>query len=379
MRVLITGGAGFIGTVLVEQLASRGHDVTVLDTLSEQVHGIGADFPPELESRAECVRGDVCDAAVLGRLLSRQDALVHLAAETGTAQSMYRVRHYSDKNISGTAQIFDSIVNDRSDSLSRIVVASSRSIYGEGKYFCPIHGEVYPNARSAEAMSGGDFAPKCPICAGEVELRATSEDAPLRPSSFYGLSKQVQEQMALLFGETLNVDVFALRFQNVYGPGQSLLNPYTGVLSVFSNLARAGKGIEVFEDGLESRDFVHVDDVVSAITAAVDGEARGLHRLNVGSGVSTSVLDVAGRIARYFDCAIEPRVTGEFRLGDIRHNVADVSAARTTLGYEPSWKFDDGITSFLDWTVDKFPADNEFGRTMEELKTRGLLLKSKVA
>jgi dTDP-L-rhamnose 4-epimerase len=320
-----------------------------------------------------CVRGDVRDADLVSRLLSGQDVVVHFAAETGTGQSMYAVKQYEAVNIHGTAVLLDLLVNDPARSVKKLLVASSRAVYGEGKYRCPAHGIIYPPPRTQASMAAGRFDPACPVCGQTLELLATSEDAPFAPSSFYGLTKQVQEQMVLMFAAALGLSGFALRYQNVYGPGQSLSNPYTGILAVFSNLARQGKPINVFEDGLESRDFVYVDDVVDATARCLDPAVQGVRALNVGSGVRTSVREVAETVAKHFRADVPIHVTGDFRLGDIRHNVADISALTQLTGFTPRWSFLAGLAEFLNWAAAHEPADAGFERSLAELRARGLL------
>jgi dTDP-L-rhamnose 4-epimerase len=378
VKILITGGAGFIGSRLAKKLAAQGAIVTVLDNLSEQVHGAAAEFSPDLQAIARCIKEDVCDSYIVGQLVADQEVIVHLAAETGTGQSMYAIERYERVNIRGTAILLDVLVNHRPHALRKLVVASSRAIYGEGEYLCGTHGTVYPAPRTAEAMASGRFEPVCPVCAGQVASTATSEDAPHVPSSFYGLTKQIQEQMVLMFAPTLGVDGIALRYQNVYGPGQSLSNPYTGILAVFSNLVRQRKPINVFEDGNESRDFVYIDDVIDATAACIDPAIRGVLSVNVGSGVRTSVLEVANAIVSYFKANVPVQVTGAFRVGDIRHNVADLRRIRTLCGFSPRWKFIDGLYQFLAWAEQFNVTNTGFERSLTELQDRGLLGSAKV-
>ncbi|MBL6081085.1 SDR family NAD(P)-dependent oxidoreductase [Belnapia sp. T18] len=373
MKVLITGGAGFIGSHLAKRLAKDGAEVTVLDNLSEQIHGADTDFAPDLRRAANCIYGDICDREQLTRAIRGQDAVVHLAAETGTGQSMYAVGRYSRVNLQGTATLLDILVNRSSRSVQRLVVASSRAVYGEGAYRCASHGRVHPSARTAEAMAAGRFDPICPVCGGDVSVLATQETAPLGASSFYGLTKQAQEQMVLLFGRSMGINAFAVRYQNVYGPGQSLANPYTGLLAAFSNLARAGRDLNVFEDGLESRDFVHVEDVVEATASCLAPTVSGHHALNVGSGEATPVIEVANAVIRHFGSTSRVRVTGDFRVGDIRHNLADISQIRAVTGFVPRRRFRDGVVDFLDWAGRSAPVDAGFDRSMRELRERGLL------
>lgn len=375
MRTLITGGAGFIGTHLARKLLAQGQQVTLLDNYSPQVHrGLPGALPHDLQGRVSLVVEDVCNGPVVADLLKRHDALVHLAAETGTGQSMYEVERYERVNIAATARIFHELANDPQRTITKVVVASSRSIYGEGRYHCQQHGIVNPSARAVEDMKSGRFEPVCPNCAGPVDLRATDEDAPLQPSSFYGLTKQVQEQMTLLFAKALGISGLALRYQNVYGPGQALHNPYTGILAIFSGLARQGKTIEIFEDGAESRDFVFVEDVVNATAACLDPSIQGVDVFNVGSGVGTSVMDVAQTVNAYYGGKSQIRVSGAFRVGDIRHNIADLTKARARLGFKPTWSFGDGLKAFLDWAeANAAESDTGYERSLAEMKSKGLL------
>ena len=248
-------------------------------------------------------------------------------------------------------------------------------MYGEGAYRCEEHGLVYPESRSAADKMRGEFDPACPHCMRRVIAVPTPESAPLRPSSFYGLTKQVQEQMVLMFGEVLAIPTVALRYQNVFGPGQSLENPYTGILAIFSNLAREGHPISVFEDGEESRDFVYVDDVVEATMAALLRKLQGSHSVNVGSGRRTTVLEVTREIIDFFDSCSEVKVTGSFRDGDIRHGCADLTKAQELLGYEPKQSFRDGLHSFLRWAQGRVPISGppRFEDSLEEMRKHGLL------
>jgi dTDP-L-rhamnose 4-epimerase len=379
MNVLITGGAGFIGSRLARKLHANGATVTILDNLSEQVHGAGARFADGLDSVARCVVGDVRDKVAMRDAITGQEVIVHLAAETGTGQSMYQVEHYADVNLQGTAVLLDLLVNERPSTLRKLVVASSRAIYGEGQYHCDDHGSVYPAPRTEEAMSAGRFDPVCPICDGVVTVEPTSEATPHGPSSFYGLTKQVQEQMVLMFATTLGIDGFAMRYQNVYGPGQSLSNPYTGILAVFSNLVRQGKGLNIFEDGEESRDFVFVDDVVNATAAVCQPDVHGVMTLNVGAGVRTSVMEVARGVIDHFGADVPVEVTGAYRVGDIRHNMADISGIQALTGFTPKWAFADGLKAFLDWAGTHEATDSGFDKSLKELSDRQLLRSGKAA
>lgn len=374
MRILITGGAGFIGLHLARKLLADHHSVTLLDNFSPQVHVDVGVLPVDLCGTVELVVADVRDSSVVNPLLKRHDVLIHLAAETGTGQSMYEVERYSAVNISATAAIFHALANDPQRSIQKVIVASSRSVYGEGRYLCRHHGLLNPESRSVTDMKAGRFELRCPECDGELTVRPTDEDAPFRPSSFYGLTKQMQEQTTLMFAKALGISGIALRYQNVYGPGQALHNPYTGILAIFNGLAKAGKTIEVFEDGNESRDFVYVDDVVAATAAFAKESFSGVSSFNVGSGVATRVIDVAQKISTYHGGRSDVRVTGAFRIGDIRHNVADLSRIQHAIGFSPAFTFSQGLQRFLDWAEGRSTdCSKAYESSIAEMKSKGLL------
>jgi dTDP-L-rhamnose 4-epimerase len=372
MRVLVTGGAGFIGSHLTRRLLREGCSVAVLDNFSSQVHGGEQVLPRDLANDVELHRGDVRDRDVLLRALSDRDVLVHLAAETGTGQSMYEVGRYQDVNIGGTAAILDLVMNRPNCRVSKIVVASSRAIYGEGKYRCGEHGIVYPTGRSLEHLQAGEYEPRCPVCGTACVPEATTEDSPSRPLSFYGLTKQVQEEMVLMFARACGFSAYALRYQNVYGPGQSLRNPYTGILAIFSNLARANSSIQIFEDGQESRDFVFVDDAVEATWRCVANDANPVEAFNVGTGKRTTVLQVAKEIVGFFQSKSEISVTGAFRQGDIRHNYADISKIRKAVNFAPRFTFQEGLKRFLAWADEQEAVPAGYEASLREMRERGL-------
>jgi len=372
--VLITGGAGFIGQRVSRALLRQGTKVRILDNFSPQIHATEV-LPDDLAGHVAVIKADVRDRDALKRALQGVDTVVHLAAETGTGQSMYEIERYFSVNVQGTATLLDLLQNDDcGKSLRSIVVASSRAVYGEGAYQCAAHGIVFPAQRTRERMSGGAFEPVCPICGSPLGLLPTPESAPFMPMSMYGLTKQVQEQAVLLFARTRGINGFGLRYQNVYGPGQSLKNPYTGILAVFSNLARQNQGIEIYEDGLESRDFVYIDDVVEATIRSINYSDQFVGALNVGSGQATSVMTVAQEIKAYFDSSSTIKVTGAFRMGDIRHNIADVSKLEQVLGFVPGVPFKQGLANFLGWAAEQAPEDKAaYLRSVNELAARGLM------
>jgi dTDP-L-rhamnose 4-epimerase len=375
-RVLITGGAGFIGRHLSRELLQRGWEVTIFDSFSRQIHGTASpsEVLGQLSHECRVVHADVRDRGALGDALTGQTAVVHLAAETGTGQSMYEVERYVDVNSRGTAVLLDLLANE-SKKVERVVVASSRAVYGEGRYRCAQHGVVYPGPRAAIELSRGDFTVKCPLCRAPAAVEATDEGSKLHPTSIYGITKLNQEQMVLVETAALGIGGVALRYQNVFGPGQSLNNPYTGILSIFSGLLRAGREVNIFEDGLESRDFVYIGDVVSATCAALDGGERAVGAFNVGAGLPTTVQEVAQALREAYGSSSPLRVSGNYRIGDIRHNFADLALARETLGFEPKVSFREGIRAFTEWVVSQAGAggDTSYEVSLAELRARGLM------
>lgn len=374
-HVLITGGAGFIGTRLAARFAVDGHSVTVLDSLIPQVHG---DDPEQtspllrsLDGIAKVVVGTVTSKDDLRTALEGATVVVHLAAETGTGQSMYEIDRYVDANVGGTAKLLDILANDDTD-VHRVVIASSRSIYGEGAYETADGRRVYPGHRADADMAAGDFDVHV---AGEGDLRLipTDESALLHPSSVYGITKQMQESLVMTVAPTIGIEATSVRFQNVYGPGQSLKNPYTGILSIFSTLIRQGKDINIFEDGEESRDFVYIDDVVEAtFLAATDARAAG-ETFNVGSGVATTVNEVVSALFAAFGREVPTRISGNYRLGDIRHNVADNTHLANTLGFTPRVDFREGVSAFVEWVLSEPIEADGYQRSLDEMSKRNLL------
>lgn len=373
--VLVTGGAGFIGSNVALQLVKKGYEVTVLDNLSPQIHGDNPEKTSPLylsiKDKVRFIKGDVTSREDLTNALQGQDAVIHLAAETGTGQSMYEIAKYVNVNIGGTALLLDILTNSPHH-VKRLLVAESRAIYGEGKYFCEKCGEVFPNTREDAYMQNGDFECHCPKCGGKVKLVATTEDALIHPTSVYGITKQVQGQLVHLVGASIGVETVSFRYQNVFGPGQSLSNPYTGILSIFSTRIKNNKSINIFEDGFESRDFVYIDDVVNATILGLEiPEANG-HVFNIGTGVATDVMTVAKTLCEKYGTSIPLQVSGNYRLGDIRHNYADISLARQILGFTPRWSFDKGIEAFAKWVDSQEVQEDKYEASIEEMKQKGL-------
>lgn len=375
MDILISGGAGFIGSRLALKLTALGHRVTVLDNLSPQVHGQNAKADSyllgQIRDQVTFMVGDVTRRSDWEQCLEGKDAVVHLAAETGTGQSMYQVARYTDVNVGGTASLLDALINTDAHSVKKVLLASSRAVYGEGKYRGADGRMVYPPLRRKSELDRGNFDVDMDGVPGPLTLETTDENAQLHPASIYGLTKLQQEQLLTMVCGTVNVAPVILRYQNVYGPGQSLLNPYTGILSIFSTLIRQGREINIFEDGRESRDFVYIDDVVDATILALLNPWADGRVFNVGSGVATTVLEVAETLMKHFDKTTAMRVSGNYRLGDIRHNVADISRV-ASLGFLPKVTFDEGIRRFVEWVNGQRHVDNGFEQSLNEMAERGL-------
>lgn len=372
--VLITGGAGFIGSNLALRLIEKGYHVTVLDNLSPQIHGENGEN--SVLYRAICdkvrfIKGSVLNYDDWKSALEGAHIVVHLAAETGTGQSMYEIEKYTHVNIKGTSIFLDILANE-THTVEKMIVASSRAIYGEGKHSCPDHGIVYPTERKDCDMKSGDFNVKCPLCAKSTELMSTDEESKIHPTSIYGITKQVQEQMFMVMGKSLGIPAVAFRYQNVYGAGQSLSNPYTGILSIFSTRIKNGNDITIFEDGKESRDFVYIDDVVEATILGIEKEEAAYRVFNVGSGVATDVLTVAQILKNAYKSDSQIHVSGNYRLGDIRHNYADLSVISKQLGFKPSISFEEGIRRFTGWVEQQEIVEDKYDKSIEEMRTKGL-------
>lgn len=370
-KVLITGGAGFIGSNLSLKLIEKGYKVTVLDNLSPQIHGSYSPLYESIKDKVDFINGTVLSYDDWKKALENIDVVVHLAAETGTGQSMYEIEKYTDANIKGTSIFLDILANEK-HSVKKMIVASSRSIYGEGKYECPKCGIVYPNERKDEDMKQGDFAVKCPHCGIDAKLLPTDEDSKIHPSSIYGITKQVQEQMFMVMGKSLGIPVVAFRYQNVYGAGQSLSNPYTGILSIFSTRIKNGNDINIFEDGKESRDFVYVDDVVEATILGIEKDEANYEVFNVGLGEAIDVNTVASTLTRAYNSKSKITISGNYRLGDIRDNYADLTKIKNKLGFEPKISFEEGIRRFTKWVNAQEIVEDKYEKSIEEMKEKGL-------
>jgi dTDP-L-rhamnose 4-epimerase len=362
-NILVTGGAGFIGSHLVDALIKQGHKVRILDSLVEQVH-LGV-VPAHLNKEAEFIRADICDAEAIAAALEGIDVIYHEAAEVGVGQSMYEIVRYVRANDLGTAVLLEEVIK-RPGQIKKLVVASSMSIYGEGAYVCEACNEkINPFLRSNDQLAAHQWEFRCEECGGELKPIGTSEEKPLFPTSVYAVSKQDQEQYCLAVGRAYKIPTVAFRYFNVYGTRQALSNPYTGVCAIFSSRLLNDQSPMIFEDGEQTRDFVHVDDIVQANLLALETDKADYRALNIGTGRATSIKQIGQALAKGLGKEIEPETVGKYREGDIRHCVADISAARKYLGYEPKVKLEDGLNELLAWVRNQDADDRVESATAE--------------
>lgn len=371
-KILVTGGAGYIGSHLVDALVDRGYDVTVLDSLEPQVHRTGT-WPSYANPKARYVRGDVTDRGSLAPAVLGADAVVHFAAAVSVGQSMYQIDRYVHVNTRGTALLLDILVNE-SHHVQKVLVASSVGVYGEGAYRCEACGPSFPGLRPAEQLAAREWEPKCPACGRPVAPTETREDKPLYRDNIYSMTKYHQEEMVLAIGKTYGIPAVAPRFFNVYGPRQSLSNPYAGVAAIFLSRLLNGQPPVVFEDGGQLRDFVSIHDTVDCLVLMIETSGADFLPVNVGSGTRISILEIATTLDRLLGTSIAPTVLVEGRGFDIRHCVADITRARTTLGYEPKVRFEEGMAELIDWAR-RSPdgAVDLFEKAMGELRDKGLI------
>lgn len=367
MKVLVTGGAGFIGSHLVDALVQQGHAVRVLDVFDAQVHGTRR--PDYLNPHAEYLEGDVRDRAILRRALGGVEVVFHFAAAVGVGQSMYQIENYVSANVLGTAILLDVLVNDAMK-LKRLVVASSMSIYGEGQYRCERCGPVVPTVRPTEQLRARRWEAACPRCGASTIAQPTSEEKPLIPTSVYAVSKRDQEELCLSVGRGYSIPTVALRFFNVYGPRQALSNPYTGVCAIFSARIKNRKPPMLFEDGLQSRDFINVRDIVQANLLVMTHPQALDQAFNVGTGRPTTILEVVRILSTLYGVPIEPEITQKYRAGDIRHCVADITKLRA-LGFTPSVDLASGMGELVAWGR-QVSAEDRVEEAARELEVRGL-------
>ena len=375
MRCLITGGAGFIGNALCDSLLRQSASVVVFDNLSEQIHGVNARFR---RSDVEFVKGDISNYGQVQEVINskRFDVVFHLASETGTGQSMYEVENYVRVNDLGTANLLQAIATSANPKSTRLILTSSRSVYGEGAYSDALGNRVTPPPRSAESLRRAEWNPISDTTGEQLRPVPSDENSMTSPASLYAVTKLAQELQVKCVCEAHNIPYGIVRFQNVYGEGQSLRNPYTGIISIFYNRLRQGMGVDLFEDGQPVRDFVHVTDAVQGLIklASHITEYRSFPVFNIGSGVPTTVQEVAEELATQCNIPSMISITGNFRVGDIRHNVACLKRAQSELEYWPTVPFSEGIKAFCSWasTQPAFPDKSE--EAMNDLKRNGLAI-----
>jgi len=371
-KILVTGGAGFIGSHTVDALIEHcGDSVRVYDNLTPQVHGYNAERPQHLHPSAEFIKGDVRDRDSLKKALQGVDTVIHDAAEVGVGQSMYSIEQYVSSNVGGTATLWDILVND-SHSVEKVLVASSMSLYGEGRYRCETHGIVVPEPRKEEDMKAGNWECLCPICSAPLQPEPTDEDKALDSSSVYAQSKRDQEVYSLIIGKAHKIPTVACRYFNCYGPRQSLNNPYTGAGAIFCSAILNGKAPLIYEDGLQIRDLIHVKDLVRGKLTLLENPSADYGIFNIGTGVPTSILNLAETLIELMGKDFSPNVIGKFRNGDIRHCYGDISRIKK-LGFLPQMTLREGLSDLAEW-VQSQTSVSEVDKAHQVLVEKGLVV-----
>jgi dTDP-L-rhamnose 4-epimerase len=373
--VLITGGAGFIGSHTSDELIRQGYRVRILDCLDHQIHGPTGTFPSYLNPEIECIQGDVRRTEDVQQALEGVSIVYHFAALTGVGQSMYDLKNYIDVNVTGTANLIE-VITKQKFPIKKFILSSSRAVYGEGTHECSKCGIVYPPIRNRTDMEQNHFEVFCPNCGEETISVATSEDRPLLPISVYGWTKKSQEEICQYAATTFELPVVILRYFNVYGSRQSLINPYTGIISIFFNRLMTSQPISIYENGIPRRDFIHVSDVVQANLKALSKELPKGTILNIGTGIELSIVDVANALTRVLDLTPCLENHGEFRVGDIQACVADITRARKLVGFIPEYSLEQGLSEFVEWAKTQ-PNNDSYEKAVEELRTNGLFSNSR--
>lgn len=371
-KILVTGGAGFIGSYIVDLLVENGDEVFIFDNLDPQVHPNSIQ-PDYLNKNAHFTQGDVRDIEALAKAVENAEQVYHMAAAVGVGQSMYQIAKYVEVNTLGTANLLDVLTN-RKNRVQKVLVAGSMSSYGEGRYRCLTHGLIDPPLRTEEQMAEGAWELTCPECEDILLPVLTDESKPQDCNSIYATTKKDQEEMTIMWGKAYSIPTTALRFFNVYGPRQSLSNPYTGVCAIFLSRLLNGKPPVIYEDGLQSRDFISVKDIARASFSSMNDEWADHKVFNVGNGIPLTIKKIAETLAEILGIEIEPNITQEFRKGDVRHCIADISKIRGTLGYVPKISFKDGMKELIEWTKSTQSADG-YEKASSELEKHGLLIK----
>lgn len=370
MKILVTGGAGFIGSFIVDKLIEKGHDVRIFDSLDPQVHP-NSKKPEWLNKDAEFIQGDVRDYDAFKKAIDGMEIVFHHAAAVGVGQSQYQIKHYIDVNTGGTANLMDILVNNKT-TVKKVIVAASMSSYGEGAYECTEHGLVRPSSRPEEQMIKGNWEQTCPQCGIDVKPIPIKETDALNISSIYALSKKDQEDIVMTIGKAYNIPCVALRFFNVYGPRQSLSNPYTGVAAIFMSRIKNDHNPIIYEDGLQSRDFINVLDLADANITAMEKDEANYQIFNVGVQDPVSILDIAETLAKLYGKEIKPNIQNKYRNGDIRHCFADISKMRSKLGWSPKISFEEGMKNLIEWAYGEEAIDKS-DQALNELKEKGLV------
>jgi len=368
-KILVTGGAGFIGSFLVDKLIEEGNDVRIFDNLEPQVHQNKS--PDYLNEKAEFIKGDVCNYEELKKAVEGVEIISHQAAMVGVGQSQYQPKRYVDVNTGGTANLLEILVNEEHD-VKKLIVASSMSIYGEGAYECESCGILNPELRGEEQMSRQEWEVHCPECGKDLKPVPTTEEKKLQSNSIYAITKKDQEEMCLNIGKSYGIPAVALRYFNVFGPRQSLSNPYTGVAAIFLSRIKNNNPPLIFEDGLQSRDFISVHDIADANILAMNSSAADYDYFNVGAGRQITILDIADILAKLQNSDVKPEMVGKFRKGDVRHCFSDISKIKDKLGFSPKVGFEDGIRELMEWSAG-VKAEDKVEEATEELREKGLL------
>ncbi|MFX1593133.1 MAG: GDP-mannose 4,6-dehydratase [Promethearchaeota archaeon] len=372
-NILVIGGAGFIGSHLIDELLNLNHNIIVYDVLEPQVHGNISNPPNYLAKNIKFIKKDIRNQEALLESLIDIDVIYHLAAMVGVGQSMYQINKYVDVNVSGTSILLDHLVN-KPNNVKKLILASSMSTYGEGEYQCEKCGTIYPKIRVKSQLEKGDWELNCPECGKKAIPIPTKEEKIQECTSIYALTKKEQEKMCLLIGETYGIDTTALRLFNVYGSRQALSNPYTGVCAIFSSNLLCNNSPLIYEDGNQTRDFVHVKDICQALILSMEKSQARNEVFNVGTGLPITIKEVAQIIAKYINPSITPIITNKFRLGDIRHCFSDISKISSKLGYKPTVSFEKGISELIDWVkIQRGKVEDKSSRANEELREKGLL------
>ncbi len=369
-KVLVTGGAGFIGSFLVDKLIKEGYEVIVYDNLDKQVH-IDGKKPDYLNPKAKFILGDVLDYKKLKKVVVGCDYVFHFASKVGVGQSQYEIKKYVDVNISGTANLLDILVNIK-NKVKKLIVAGSMSSYGEGLYSCKTCGNVRPHLRSEKQLSNRDWELNCPKCSSKLKPIPIPETEHFNCNSIYALTKKEQEEMSLIIGKTYSLPTVVLRFFNVYGPRQSLSNPYTGVAAIFMSRIKNNKPPVVFEDGLQTRDFIYVEDVIDACILALKKEEANYKVYNVGTGNPINIKTIAETISKLYNKDIKPEITNRFRKGDVRHCFADITKIKKELGFEPKFSFEQGMKKLIEWAKTAKAID-KYEKAQKELMEKKLV------